>query len=65
MELPFLLLLWGLSDSRIAELRKNATEFSNKLHSEIQVSGRLWMSGGRSPRHARNPLLENEGKRSQ
>ena len=30
--------------------------FSIKLHSETQVSGRLGMSGGRSPRHAQNPL---------
>ena len=30
--------------------------FSIKLHSETQVSGRLGMSGGRSPRHAQNTL---------
>ena len=30
--------------------------FSIKLLSEIQVSGHLGMSGGRSPRHAQNPL---------
>ena len=30
--------------------------FSIKLHSETQVSGRLGMSGGRSPRYAQNPL---------
>ena len=30
--------------------------FSIKLHSETQVSSRLGMSGGRSPRHAQNPL---------
>ena len=30
--------------------------FSIKLHSETQVTGRLGMSGGRSPRHAQNPL---------
>ena len=53
-ELSFLLLLWGLSDPRIAELRKMS--FSIKLYSETQVSGRLGMSGGRSPRHAQNPL---------
>ena len=29
---------------------------SIKLHSETQVSGCLGMSGGRSPRHAQNPL---------
>ena len=34
--------------------------FSMKLHSETQVSGRLGMSGGISPRHAQNPL---SGKR--
>ena len=56
MELPFLLLLWGLSDSRIAELHKIPRSFSIKLHSETQVSGRLGMSRGRSPRHAQNPL---------
>ena len=58
MELPFLLLLWGLSDLRIAELRKMPESFSIKLLSETQVSGRLGMSGSRSPRHA-------ERKRSQ
>ena len=50
MELPFLLLLWGLSDPRIAELCKMPRCFSIKLHSETQVSGRLGMSRGRSPR---------------
>ena len=30
--------------------------FIIKLYSETQVSGRLGMSGGRSPRHAQNPL---------
>ena len=30
--------------------------FSIKLHSETQVSSRLGMSGGGSPRHAQNPL---------
>ena len=30
--------------------------FSNKLHSETKVSGRLGISWGRSPRHAQNPL---------
>ena len=56
MELPFLLLLWGLSDPRIAELRKMPRGFSTKLHSESQVSNGLGMSGGRSRRHAQNPL---------
>ena len=56
MELPFLLLLWGLSDPRIAELREMPQSFSIKLHSDTQVSGRLGMSGSRSPGHAQNPL---------
>ena len=54
-ELSFLMLLWGLSDPRIAELRKMPRSFSIKLHSETQVSGRLGISGGRSLRHAQNP----------
>ena len=64
MELPFLLLLLGLSDPRIAELREMSS-FSIKLHSKIRVPVRLGMSGGRSPRHAQNPLLTSEGKCSQ
>ena len=52
----FLLLLWGLSDPRIAELREMPQSFIIKLYSETQVSGRLGMSGGISPRHAQNPL---------
>ena len=59
-ELSFLLLLWGLSDPRIAELHEMPQSFSIKLHSETQVSSRLGMSRGRSPRHAQNPL---SGKR--
>ena len=55
-ELSFLLLLWGLSDQRMAELCEMPRCFSIKLHSETQVSGHLGMSGGRSPRHAQNPL---------
>ena len=55
-EWSFLLLLWGLSDPRIAELRKMPQSFIIKLYSETQVSGRLGMSGGISPRHAQNPL---------
>ena len=55
-ELSFLLLLWGLSDPRIAELRKMPRCFSIKFRSETEVSGHLGMSGGRSPRHAQNPL---------
>ena len=65
MELPFLLLLWGLSNPRIAELREMPRSFSIKLHSETQVSGHLGMSGGRSPVHAQNPLLGERIKRSQ
>ena len=56
MELSFVLLLWGLSNPRIAELREMPQSFSIKLHSATQVSGRLGMSGGISPRHAQNPL---------
>ena len=55
-EWSFLLLLWGLSDPRIAELREMPKSFIIKLYSETQVSGRLGMSGGISPRHAQNPL---------
>ena len=55
-EWSFLLLLWGLSDPRIAELREMPQSFIIKLYSETQVSGRLGMSGGISPRHAQNPL---------
>ena len=54
-EWSFLLLLWGLSDPRIAELRKMPQSFIIII-SETQVSGRLGMSGGISPRHAQNPL---------
>ena len=39
--------------------------FIVKFNSKTQVSGRLGMSGGRSPRHAQNPLSASEGKRSQ
>ena len=55
-EWSFLLLLWGLSDPRIAELRKMPKSFIIKLYSETQVSGRLGMSRGISPRHAQNTL---------
>ena len=61
-ELSFPLLLWGLSNQRIAELRDMPRCFSIKLHSETQVSGRLGMSGGRSPRHAQNPLSGEQRK---
>ena len=47
------------TDPRIAQLREMPWCFSNKLNSETQVSGRLGMSGGRSPYRA------SEGKRSQ
>ena len=36
---------------------------SIKLHSETQVSGCLAMSGGRSPRHAQNPLSGERRKK--
>ena len=36
--------------------------FIIKLYSETQVSGRLGMSGGRSPRHAQNPLIIGRAK---
>ena len=55
-EWSFLLLLWRLSDPRIAELREMPQSFSIKLHSKTQVSGGLGMSGGISPRHAQTPL---------
>ena len=61
-ELSFLLLLWGLSDLRIGELRIMPQNFTIKLHSETQVSGRLGISGGRSPRHAQNPLSGERSK---
>ena len=57
MELPFLLLLWRPSDPMITELHKVPRSFSIKLHSKTQVSGRLGMFRGRSPRHAQNSLL--------
>ena len=62
-EISFLLLLWGLYDPRIAELREMPRSFSIKLHGETQVSGRLGMSGGRSPRHAQNPLSGERRKK--
>ena len=61
-ELSFLLLLWGLSDPRIAELHEMPRCFIIKLYSETQVSGCLGMSGGRSPRHAQNPLSGERSK---
>ena len=62
-ELSFLFLLWGLSDPRIAELREMPRIFSIKLHSETQVSGRLGMSGGKSPRHGQI-LLSGERRKT-
>ena len=40
-------------DSGAAQMPQS---FSIKLHRETQVSGRLAISGGISPRHAQNPL---------
>ena len=57
-----LFLLWGLSDPRIAELREMPRIFSIKVHSGNQISGHLGMSGGRSPRHAQNPLSGKQRK---
>ena len=45
-ELSFLLLLWGLSEPRIAEQREMPRSFSIKLHSETQVSSHLGISVG-------------------
>ena len=45
MTLPFVLLLWGLYDSRIAELRGMLRSFSIKLHFEnpsLRPSGLVW-----------------------
>ena len=61
-ELSFLLLLWGLSDPRIAELREMPQSFINKLYSETQVSGRLGVYPLDMPR---TPYRASEGKRSQ
>ena len=59
---PFLLLLWGLSDPRIAELCKMPRSLSFKLHSETQVNGRSGMSRAKSPGHAQNPLSGEQEK---
>ena len=65
-QLSFLLLLWGLSDPMIAELREMPRSFSIKLHSETQVSGRLGMSGVDPLDMPRTPYYwASEGKRSQ
>ena len=47
-EWSFLLLLRGLSDPRIAELREMPQSFIIKLYSETQVSGCLGMSRQRN-----------------
>ena len=62
MELPFLWLLWGLSDQKISELCEMPWSFNIKFHSETQVCCRLDMPGGRSPRHAQNPLVGEQRK---
>ena len=64
MELPFLLLLWGLSDPRIAELCEIPLIFSIKWLSETQVvSG--WACLGVDPLDMpRTPYRAREGKRS-
>ena len=46
----------GTIRPEVAELRKMPQSFIIKLYSETQVSGRLGMSGGISPRHAQNTL---------
>ena len=43
-------------------IKKMPRCFSIKFHSETQVSSRLGMSGGRSPRHAQNPLSGEQRK---
>ena len=63
-ELSFLLLLWGLSDLRIAGLREMPQTLSIKLHSETQVSDRLGMAGVDPLDMPRTPYRESEGKRS-
>ena len=65
--MEFLLLLWGLSDLRIAELREMPQSFCIKLHSKTQVSDRLGMSClGVDPLDMpRTPYRAIEGKRSQ
>ena len=64
-ELPFLSLLWGISDLRIAELCEMPWSFSIKLHSKTQVSGCLGMSGVDPLDMPRTPYRASEGKRSQ
>ena len=52
----------GTIRPEIAGLRERPRSCSIELHSETQVSGRLGMSGGRSPRHAQNPLSDEQRK---
>ena len=42
---------------------ENSGAAQRKLHSETQVTGRLGMSEGSSPRHTQNPLL-GEGRKT-
>ena len=65
MELPFLLLLRGLSDPRIVELCEMPQSFSIKLHSKTQVTDRLGMPGFESLDVPRTSYQASEGKRSQ
>ena len=55
-EYHYLLCCPQFSHERTKYLDSKFWSFTIKLHSESQVSGRLGMSGGRSPRHAQNPL---------
>ena len=65
VKIPKLLLLWGLSDPGIAELREMPRSSSIKLHSETQVSGSLGMSGGGSLLDMpRTPYRASEGNHS-
>ena len=64
MELPFLLLLWGLSDPRVAELREMPRNFSIKLHK--LKSPAVWACLGVDPLDMPStPYRASEGKRSQ
>ena len=64
MELPFLLLLRGLSDLRIAELHQMQGSFSIKLHSECQPA--VWARLGVDPLDMpRTPYWATERKSSQ
>ena len=64
-ELYSLLLLWGLSDSRIAELREMPRSLSIKLHSKTQVLA-VWACLGGDPLDMpRTTYRASEAKRSQ